>query len=224
MYNYHCQRLIHLSYHKSDAQNDFHEGGLLPINGATEDSRRVAELIRKFGSNIHEIYVSLSTHHPKHIANTSCWKRGVKKATSSEQNSVEGDGYEEGDHPRPFTEISYQDIKAGTWLYQFKDLRSVEMTNKFRIQVLPEHCIVGSRGQCLHPIIHDAIQGWTERSSRNVHYIFKGHHLSIEVRSALCHPTDPDASHNEDLLAKLKMNDKVRASAMYRLVPIVLRW
>jgi nicotinamidase/pyrazinamidase len=210
--SYHNQRLTHLSYHILDAQNDFHEGGLLPINGATEDSRRIAELIRKFGSNIHEIYVSLSTYHPKHIANASCWRRGAKMSTDFEQlNSIDNDGYEEGDHPRPFTEISYQDIRAGTWLYEFKDLRSVEMTNKFRIQVLPEHCIVGTRGQCLHPFIHDAIQVWAQRCSRNVHYIFKGHHLFIEVRSALCHPLDPNASHDEDLLAKLKMNDKVRA-------------
>jgi hypothetical protein len=54
-----------------DPQNDFHDDpgdkrgykGTLAVEGATADSLRISEMIRKHGEDIDEIYVTLDTHH-----------------------------------------------------------------------------------------------------------------------------------------------------------------
>ena len=55
-----------------DPQNDFHEGGSLGIEGATADSMRTAELIRRHPDQIDHIFVSLD-------AFTSSWERLLRK-------------------------------------------------------------------------------------------------------------------------------------------------
>ena len=57
-------------------QKDFHKGGSLAVNGANEDSERLAELIKdkKHIDRIDEIYVALDSHYRTHIAHAICWK------------------------------------------------------------------------------------------------------------------------------------------------------
>ena len=43
-----------------DPQNDFHEGGSLAVAGATDDSKRIAELIERHPFEIDHIFVSRS--------------------------------------------------------------------------------------------------------------------------------------------------------------------
>merc|ERR1712032_1748331 len=45
-----------------DPQVDFHEGGSLTVPGATADSGRIVELIRRFQNDIERIVVTLDTH------------------------------------------------------------------------------------------------------------------------------------------------------------------
>ncbi len=50
-----------------DPQVDFHPGGSLAVPGANEDSERIAQFIYKHASAIDEIYVTLDSHHVRHV-------------------------------------------------------------------------------------------------------------------------------------------------------------
>ncbi len=50
-----------------DPQIDFHPGGSLGIPGANEDSERTASLILQNIDEIDEIYVTLDSHHVRHL-------------------------------------------------------------------------------------------------------------------------------------------------------------
>jgi nicotinamidase/pyrazinamidase len=81
-----------------DCQNDFHPGGSLAIPSALDDAERISKLIRDHASNIHRIVATLDSHQKLHIAHPSFWW------------SADGSM-----HPDPFTIISAQDIRLGTW-------------------------------------------------------------------------------------------------------------
>lgn len=101
-----------------DPQNDFHPQGGTPgtklyhpegslaVSGANEDSERIAEFIFKNYKNIHEIYVSMDSHHPSHIAHGMFWSNS------------------KGEQPSPFTLISNEDICNGIWLPRDKKIRN----------------------------------------------------------------------------------------------------
>lgn len=46
-----------------DPQVDFHEGGSLAVPGASEDSERIARLIRDNAEDIDELVVTMDSHH-----------------------------------------------------------------------------------------------------------------------------------------------------------------
>jgi len=87
------------------SQNDFHDGGSLVVLHATEDAKKIAAMIRKNKAKIHEIFVTLDSHHKKHIAHQSFW--------SDRQNDREG----AGKVPGYFTQILAKDIavQGGWW-------------------------------------------------------------------------------------------------------------
>ena len=80
-----------------DPQNDFHEGGSLAVAGATEDSKRIADLIERHPFEIDHIFVSLDAHHRVHIAHGAFWVDAS------------------GSPPEPFTQISHADVVSGKW-------------------------------------------------------------------------------------------------------------
>lgn len=75
-----------------DLQNDFVLiNGALSVNGAEEDAKRIGAFISNNKKDIHHISLTLDSHHPLHIANPIYWKD------------------KDGNHPSPFTVITYQD-------------------------------------------------------------------------------------------------------------------
>ena len=112
-----------------DPQIDFHEGGSLAVPGALEDSKRIAKMIDDYGSHIHEIYVSLDSHYPKHIAHAICWRHidyykqdksripreNAKRIALLIKNYIHHKKvlYDNDFRPKPYTVITYQDIVDG---------------------------------------------------------------------------------------------------------------
>ena len=94
-----------------DPQIDFHEGGRfedgdkvityprgsLCVPGSNEDSHRIAEMIINKKNKISDIYVSLDSHYPTHIAHSLFW---------IDMN---------GNQPEPFIQISNDDILHLKW-------------------------------------------------------------------------------------------------------------
>ena len=63
----------------------------------------VLESERNHMNDIGEIFITLDSHHKRHIAHAAFW--------SDIPNDVEGIGKS----PGPFTEVSHEDIKNGKW-------------------------------------------------------------------------------------------------------------
>ena len=191
-------------------QNDFHSGGAFPIDGANEDSKRIAAMIYDHLHQIHNIVVVLEARSQFNISHPSFW---VNKS---------------GAFPRPYTVISYQDVKNKVWIprkntadilnWCLMYTKTLEHMGQRMLTIWPEHCIVGSRGQAVVSVINDALQKWATHSNRVVSYVTKGENWRTEMFSALeaeiVDPVDCATALNSELLSTLRMSDKVRNSLM----------
>ena len=147
----------------------------------------------------------MDSHYPTHIAHAIFWKD------------------KEGNHPQPFTVINYSDIRDEKWIPVDEDeevkkwciyyTKALERKGKFKLTIWPEHCIIGSRGHCVVPVIDDALQQWAAYSKRPVNYIMKGQNCRTEMFSALVaeveDPLDSSTSLNHGLLSMLRVADRV---------------
>src|SRR5688572_2598972 len=145
-----------------DAQNDFHDipGAALPVTGATEDTKRIAAFIEKVNPNA--IFSSLDSHYSLDISHPAWWENA--------------DGSQVG----PFTLITSNDIKNGKYVARIdparslKYVESLEANGEFSHFIWPEHCLIGSEGQALHPIYFGAIRKWMNKNLKWVNFINKG--------------------------------------------------
>ena len=186
-------------------QNDFHSGGNFPLDGANEDSKRIATMIDNHLYQIHNIVVVLESRYQFNISHSTFW---VNKA---------------GVFPRPYTVISYKDIKNKVWIPRKNSqeinnwclmyTKTLEQMGRRMLTIWPEHCIIGSRGHAIVPAINEALQLWATHSNRVVTYVTKGENWRTEMFSALeaeiVDPLDCTTALNSELLSMLRMSDKV---------------
>lgn len=169
-----------------DPQVDFHPGGSLAVCSANEDSNRIANFIDSHREEIHQINVTLDSHQRFHIAHALFWKD------------------KDGKSPEPFTLIPSKDIENGTWVPRKNELleyalfyaKSLEKDGRFVICIWPEHCIIGTPGHAIVPVINEAILNWAKTHGRPINYVMKGTNSLTEHYSALRADveleTDPD--------------------------------
>jgi len=186
-----------------DPQIDFHPGGSLGVPGADEDSARIAAFINDNLDQIDEIYVSLDSHHRIHIAHGVFW-------TSPE-----------GEHPPPFTLIKHDDVVRGDWVPADASLhqhahdytRALEDKGRFVLCIWPEHCLIGTPGHAVVPVLNQALQAWVKANMKPVEYVHKGTNCHTEMYSALSAevPVADDASTelNTALLGRLQQAKQV---------------
>jgi len=141
-----------------DVQKDFcFPEGTLYVDGAVDDSRRIAEFIYRNLGAITEITTTLDTHLAYQIFFASFW-------------------LDKNDQPLPvFRTITSDEIAGGevrpnpamakwlcggnyTWLckqalYYCKEL---ERAGKYQLFLWPPHCLLGSDGHALAGVIHEA--------------------------------------------------------------------
>jgi hypothetical protein len=111
-------------------QNDFHEGGSLAVPGSTKQAVEISKMImydnllshrmyleylffpsgfvhsyhiRQNKDKIGEIFVTLDSHHKKHIAHKSFW------------SSIENDVNFKGKEPDAFSTITAKNLRDGEW-------------------------------------------------------------------------------------------------------------
>lgn len=170
-----------------DPQRDFHEGGSLAVPGATEDSRRTAVLIDKCGQFIDEIWITLDTHTKLHIAHPCSWHGP----------------------PPPFTVISHQDLCDGKWTpvgppsmlayAKWYTKRLESSPSQLKLIVWPEHCLLGSPGHAVEPVLFAAIQRWSELKRTDANIVTKGLNRYTEMYSAVAAEVPLDRSAVEEL-------------------------
>jgi nicotinamidase-related amidase len=217
-------------------QNDFHEGygvkgndssggsaageylprGSLAVPGSNEDSIRIRDMIRKNRDSIDEIIVAMDSHYATHIAHAIFWKKGPKHpdGRTSRMNR----------HPEPFTVITHNDVVEKIWVpvqeenvslieWCEKYTKELEKKGRLKLTIWPQHCIIGSPGHAVVPPINEAIQEWAILRNRTIRYEMKGTNLFTEMYSILAaeveDQTDPTTGMDWDLLAELKIADKI---------------
>lgn len=192
-----------------DAQNDFHDhvpGATLSVPGATADTQRIADFIRNV--NPSKIFASLDSHYSLDISHPGWW------------NNANGTPID------IFTLIKSDDIKNGKYVARIDPGRSLlyvealEANGEFSHFIWPEHCLIGTNGQSLHPIFFEAIKEWMSKGLKWVNFIEKGvnpytEHFGI-FRANVPLQEDPATQVNQGIFQVLNAHDVVYLAGQAR--------
>ncbi len=189
-----------------DPQNDFCDPkGALYVQGAEQDAERLASLIRRIGDKIYDIHVTLDTHHYVCISHPIFWKNSA------------------GDHPKPFTMITAEDVRKGTWtttnpaFFQRAKayVEELEKNARYALIIWNPHCLIGTWGHNVIPVIGDALLEW-EKGFSMVDYVTKGSNFWTEhysaVQADVPDPDDPSTLLNTPLIKTLERADIIPIS------------
>ncbi len=160
-----------------DPQNDFMDikTASLPIKGAKQDMQNLASFIQANQSKINDIYVTLDSHSKVQIFHAIFWQ---------DQN---------GNQPKPFTTISYSDVKNKVYTPLNQNLynhclaytKHLEENGKHSLTIWPYHCLIGSYGHCVEETLLKSLHSFEENKIKNIRYIFKGGNPLVEHYGAL---------------------------------------
>lgn len=198
-----------------DPQNDFaasgnggKQQGSLFVPHADVDMEKISDFIDRVGHKLHDIHVTLDSHHLLHIANPGMWKNS------------------HGDHPKPFTQITATDVLNGTWTTTIashhdralKYLRELENTKRYAHTIWPPHCLIGEWGHGIEPRVATSLRKWCENRFATVDYVTKGsnpwtEHFSA-VRAEVPDPKDANSQINTRLIDTLEQADEVLISGI----------
>lgn len=187
-----------------DPQNDFADpAGSLCVPNAAEDMGRVASFINKNLNDLSHIHVTLDSHHLWHIAHPNFWVN------------------DKGEHPAPFTQISFNDVRSGKWhatdgdnAFVEKYLTKLETAGKYKHTIWPPHCIMGEWGHGIYPQVTSALRNWvTAKDQRVINYVMKGSNSYTEhfsaIKAEVPMSSDNATSINHNLLDKLEKADVI---------------
>jgi len=183
--------------------------GELYVPGAEKDMERVADLIKSFGSKIKKIHVTLDCHHLFDIAHPGFWRNS------------------EGKNPDPFTIITNKDIVDGKWFPVFLSLpehpnareyvknytKQLENSGRYPLCIWPPHCLIGSEGNNVMPILFEALINWEKEMKNNVNYVSKGSCVTTEhysaIKAEVPDPNDASTQLNTRFVKTLMEADKI---------------
>lgn len=176
-----------------DFQNDFcNPKGSLYVTGGEKDCERISKLIDKIGDKLNDITLSQDSHFPIHIAHPTFWKDS------------------KGNHPKPFTMITSDDVQNGKWtttkisLYKWalEYLQTLKKNNRFTCTIWPEHCLIGSEGHCFFPDVLKSVNNWGRTYFAYPNVLTKGSNILTEHYGAL----EADVPDPNDFTTQLRVN------------------
>lgn len=168
----------------------------LPVIGAVQDMERLATLVRLRRAIIDKAFVSLDTQPYDHIGHANRW--------------VDVDG----NHPAPFTPITYEDCLAGKWraanpadqAWQLEYLRLLTRTH----YIWPVH---GQKGQWEWQVYEPLAFELNTNGRMQVSYIEKGMHRDVEqfgmFGAEVPFPGAPETDINHALIAEIDSYDRI---------------
>ncbi len=188
-----------------DSQNDFClETGVLSVDGAIGDCKRTADFIIKNGKNIQSMYVTLDNHPYYHISHPCYWKNA------------------EGNHPAPFTTITYDDYLQNRFQPvddSLKDhvcyyLQTLQAKGRYNLILWPPHCLEGSPGACVVDEVWNALDIWQrEQQFKNISVIKKSYNSNTEqysvVQAEVPDVSDDSTAINYNFINALKEEDHI---------------
>ena len=185
-----------------DPQVDFCDPtGSLYVPGAEKDMQRLAQLIDRVGTGISDIHVTLDSHHIIDNSHPLYWRNSA------------------GEHPEPFSTITSDIVKNGTWvpIYPHETQRMImyeealEQSGKYPHTIWPEHCLIGTDGHKVFPVLGEALMNWTRNHAKNVNYVTKGSNRFTEhysaVKAEVPDPNDQTTQINIQLINTLQEAD-----------------
>ena len=128
---------------------------------------------------------------------------------------------EKGEQPKPFTLITNKEIQDGVWLprdrsklaHVLEYTKALEAQGRFTLCIWPEHCLIGTAGHNVVPVLNRALQEWAYARSRAITYVNKGTNCDTEMYSAIKAEfeiaEDKSTQANAELLSQLRSADKV---------------
>lgn len=185
-----------------DMQVDFcHPDGTLFVPGAVEDIQRTIEFIYSNAERITNITCSLDSHLPHQIFSPGWWVDA------------------HGQHPAPFTLITYDDIKQGTWKPVVAPVKSTEYVKKLEANakktlcIWPYHTMIGNIGNALDPELWSAVFWHSMARKTQPTFLTKGsipltEHYSV-IQPEVPVPTHPMGGKNKAFLDTLEKADVV---------------
>lgn len=185
-----------------DMQVDFcHSSGSLYVPGAQEDLQRLIRFIYRQAEFITHITCSLDSHLPFQIFHPAWWVDG------------------RGNHPPPFTVITYNDLVNKKWRPLREPEWSVQYTRRLQEQakkelvIWPYHCLTGSIGQNLDPELFSAVLWHSLARNSQPTWWTKGNIPQSEfysiVRPEIPVAEYPQEGKSRDLLNLLKDSDYI---------------
>jgi len=194
-------RKIHLVV--IDPQFDFcNPNGSLFVPGAENDMDRLALMVHRLKSKLHDIHVTLDSHRKVDISHPIWWKDSS------------------GNHPAPFTMVTAADLKSGTWtttrpsdykrtlLY----LEALASGGRYPHVIWPEHCLIGSEGATVDKRLFEATQEWASQFAM-VDYVTKGSNPYTEhfsaIQAEVPDPEDPSTQVNTAFVNTLEEADEI---------------
>ncbi len=202
-----------------DPQNDFCDpnGGTLVVPGGMEDMNRFAQMIHRLRDKISDIHVTLDSHHLFSIFHGIYWK-SVRDGRSPDDFSILGlnsDGkivrmdMNLADGTLTPTDEEYVTSHLGLMTKAKTYLTNLYKVGKFHM-IWPLHCIIGSWGSNIVPVLADAIHEW-EKQGATTNYVTKGSNPFTEHFGALMaevpDPDDPTTQINTELVRSLEEAD-----------------
>jgi len=187
-----------------DPQVDFCDPkGALYVAGADRDMERLAAMINRLGRKINQIHVTLDSHRVIDVAHPIFWIDS------------------KGNHPAPFTLINEDDVVNGRWTTFYPGWRqrgldyvkALKANNRYLLCIWPPHCIIGSKGHSIYPMVSDALIKWETDNFRIVDFVTKGSNIFTEhysaVKADVPDSADPSTMTNSRLIDILQTADVI---------------
>lgn len=221
-----------------DAQTDFHPGGSLEVPNSHEDAERIASVIRSSISDpkapkIDRIVATMDSHHILHIAHPKFWTSG-NSGGEGETNPgpftlISCEDVKSGKwiprkdiqmplgvnlvHPNIMQVGNLYDADGNLDIlaYCIEYTARLEKSGKFQLCIWPEHCLIGTPGHGIYPIIRQAMDEWSSATGRSAEFIMKGQNLFTEMYSAFRAEVEisPETCFNKELLNSLRESDRI---------------
>jgi nicotinamidase-related amidase len=182
--------------------------GRLTVPGAVEDTRRTVEWLYRHVQQITQIAASLDTHTPFQIFYPSWWKNP------------------QGEHPKPFTVITSDDVRGGSWrpvtepVWSINYLEQLEKVGKKNLMIWPLHCMEGTTGRALVPAVAEAILYHSGARLAQPTYLTKGTIAHTEfysvVEPEVKYPKHPDGGLNTRFLDMVAQFDLIYVAGQAR--------
>jgi nicotinamidase-related amidase len=180
-----------------DYQNDFLENGNLAVPNSYSDVTNFARFIYENVDAIDDIYMSLDTHTTNQIFHPTWWVNS------------------EGEHPKPYTIITSNDVQDGKWkpVFYVKEsiqyLKDLESSGKKQLMIWPFHCLQGTFGASIEPQLSNVLFAYSLYKGRDVRYVTKGLNPISEMYGIIKPECSTEKSTNDKFIQELSEYKKI---------------